>query len=341
MIGWDEAGSIRQGDVLRSQAYGGHGQGEERDQATYRGRRWKRVSVDDLGVDECLAGAGEEQGERQPHQMRPISHYLERRAQRVVARLTTPEELAAQCVLWVVQAGWDEGEWRAQERLFQQWQLAGILLEAHEVTLERRRYLTNRLRGLAPQGLFVMQEWCDQIAPGLWDLENGQLADRWGEAWAEAGVDCALIGHQHPLWGLMDPMGPHVGALGAGMARAGMALGRRDPDLQTLVVGIGLGAHASDWKRIASRDTVRWAPPRLRPLRLLDCSGLDLESIPQMFGEFDGLLVREGMEQLVAVLAAAVRDQLLTEQALLDRAYRFILLREWTALVRQPETAAV
>jgi hypothetical protein len=335
MIGWDELTPIREGEILRVHAEVGADR-DDQEQVLFRGRRWKRMQVDDLGIDEPTGPAGDEEESHLDHQLRPIGHYLDQRVRRVLARLSTPEELAAHCMIVSAQETWEEGEWRAQERLLAHWQPAGVLLRMQEVTLERQQYLVARLRHLSSHGFLIVQEWNDQIVPPIWDNSLGreQVAAQWGSSWAAAGVDCALLVQSHPLWKLPLDSG-QLEALVTGMARSGLAVGRCEPPAR-ITLGLGLGTHSCDWRKLASRETVRWTPPGLRPLRLIDCRYVESALVAQLLllGECDGLLIHSDLERMVALLVNALRERLLTEEQLLERAYRLILLREWLTLCR-------
>jgi hypothetical protein len=334
MIGWDELRPIRDRELLRTHEED-RSERDGREDVLFRGRRWKRVLSDDLGIDEPAGPAvdQEEQPDQSKHQLKPIVHYLEQRVRRVLERLTTPEELAAHCILWVMEATWDETQLREQERHFLQWQTAGILVEASQVSLERQLYSVERLQGLTPHGILVVQEWNDRIVASVWDNAQplDQVAIQWGATWAAAGVDCALIGQTHPLYRLpLDS--PHLESLVTGMNRAGVAVGRSEPSGR-ITLGVGLGVHNCDWKTIASRESVRWTPAGVRPLRLIDSTNQSPQQL--LLGEFDGLLVRGDIEQVIGRLLTALRDRVLTEEQLMERAYRLVLLREWLHLIRR------
>jgi hypothetical protein len=274
--------------------------------------------------------------------LRPIAYYLDQRVRRTLARLSTPEELAAHCIIWAVTGTWDEAAWRAQEILFQQWQTGGILFQIADVSLERQLYLLERLRSLSPLGILILQDWTEQIASAVWDHAQPQeeVAAKWGAAWATAGIDCALLSQHHPLWKLAGPESPHLDSLVTGMARRGVCVGRAEPPAR-LIVGAGLGVHSCDWKKVASRESIRWTPPKLRPLRLIDTTKISATLLPQLLllGEFDGLIVHHHIHETISLLVTALRDRIITEEQLLDRAYRLILLKEWLALIRAPEYA--
>jgi hypothetical protein len=340
MIRWDEVAAVRRGELLRSRE--SDGQQDDPEDVVYRGRRWKRVLVDDLGIDEPIIGPGhedEELADRSSHQMVPINHYLEERVRRILSRLSTAEELAAHCIIWSMTGSWDDSVWRAQERLFEQWQMAGVLLRAPDISLERQIYLIERLRSLASHGVLTVQEWDERHVAAVWDHAIGQeeAAAQWGRTWAAAGIDCPLIGAAHPFWKLLCSDSPQADALVTGLSRIGVALGKVEPPAR-LIVGVGLGVHSCDWMKVASREIVRWTPPKLKPLRLIDCSKVNPSVLPQLLllGEFDGLIVHQEVDQMIGLLVQSLRERIVTEEQLIERAYRLILLREWLALCRCP-----
>ncbi len=298
----------------------------------YRGRRWTRVAVNDLDIEEPLPIGGvtsDDASEGLDQKVIPwgASPGVEKRLQ----SFTTLEELIAQLIFCPVDASWDEAHRTQVERLIQQLQVGGLVFVGGPWEGSRQRFLVNHYQQISKTPLLIVQ---DLIGPHPPFTLSWDSSDSYRELGQQLGGWCGRLGIHALL--VAPPSGeqPRVMEFYRGLKAAAVSLGLEEikgrrlsfqmpyaaPEIKSFLTPATAG---SSRKQQLSLSQVVDAAPEQALQALL--SGSDL------------LLCKGDIAILIDSIANAVRNGLLSEEILRERVHKLLLLKEWS--VRLPSRA--